>query len=408
MIKQTAVCAIDIGDSAIIASLAVINRNGKIESLQTEEIVSRGFDNGIINDVSSLSDSIHEAMQALKDKTKTKINEAIVNISGNNIICRNSSATIPLLEKGSKLISKSDIVKVNKQARLLGLNLEEEILHEFIQNYSIDNYGEVKNPLGLYGRKISVKLYLIVCKADYISNLVSALNQAGLEVKRLAFSGYASSLAVLTKEETQNGCVLVSIGKNISELLFFKDGSLRLVDILPLGGNIITENIASKLKLSWELAEELKISYVSALEDDIKGDEEILIKKVSTYRPVKRKVIVEGCKDVIYKFVDNIKAKIDDSSLREQMESGVIITGGGSLLHGLLELIESRVGLPTRLGKVRNISLPSSKNPQYSTAIGLIYYYIDKIFSKKDPIQKSNNIFDNIVEKVKNLYQEYF
>jgi cell division protein FtsA len=408
MIGQRSICAIDIGDSKITAALAKIGRKGKLDSVFTEETISRGLRNGVISDVSSLSDTIQNTIQALKNRTKINISEVIININGNNIICRHSRATVPLIEKGNKLISNSDVKKVNKQARILGMNIDEELIHEFVQSYTIDNYEEIKNPLGLYGRKISVDLYMIISKTSYISNIVEVLNQAGLELRNLAFSGFVSGLAVLTKEEMQKGCILVNIGAILTEILFFREEVLRHVEILPIGGNKITESITSRLKISWELAEELKKSYVVVFDNEIKEDEEILIKKVSTYKPVKRKQIIAICKDAVDELVEMIKDKIDHSPFKEQLSAGVIITGGGSLLHGLLELIELKIGIPTRLGKIKNISIISSKNPQYSTVIGLIYYYIDTFLAKRNPIQKGKNFFSLLTEQIKYLYQEYF
>ncbi|MFH1655104.1 MAG: cell division protein FtsA [Candidatus Omnitrophota bacterium] len=408
MITHRQICAIDIGSSKIISVLAKVNRKARLDSFHIEEAASSGIDNGRVSDVSALADSIQNVIQALKNKTKATINQAVININGNNISCRHSKATVPIVERGSKIISARDIDKVKRQARLLGLNLEEQVVHEFAQNYSIDNYGEVKNPLGLYGRKISVDLYLIISKTNYIDNILEALNQAGIEVRSLVFSGLASSLAVLNNEEMEKGCILIDIGADLTELLVFKDGSLKLIENLPIGGNRITQSIASKLNISFELAEELKKSYAIAIKDEVKEDEEILVKKVSTYSPIKKRLIADACQQPINKLITMIKEKIDKIPFKDQIAGGVIITGGGSLLHGLLELIELKIGMPTRLGKVRNISLVSSKNPQYSCAIGLVYYFINNYLAKRSLLKQGSNFLGLLSERLKYLYQEYF
>jgi len=408
MIGQKTICAIDLGSSHIVAALAKVNKKGKFDYLHVEEIASKGINNGVVSDIASLSDSIQQIVQSFKNKTKFKIGDVIVNVNGNNVSCRCSQATIPLQERGSKLISENDVKKVKHQARILGLDLEEELLHEFVRSYSIDNYGEVKNPVGLYGRKISVDLYMIISKSSYTDNIVEALSQAGLEVRNLVFSGFASSLSVLTEHELQSGCFLINMGAATTEILFFKNGTLKHVEILRIGGNNITECIASKLKISWELAEELKRSYVSAILEEIRIDEEVLVKKTATYRPIKRKLIAESCKETIDEMIELIREKIDNSSFKDQAESGVIITGGASHLAGLLELVESKVGLSTRLGKVKNVSSAVHKNPKFATVIGLISYYIDNSLLNKHPIQKGKNIIGTLVNQAKYIYQEYF
>lgn len=408
MITRKQIFAIDIGSSKIIAVLAKISRKGKIESFYIEEASSSGIDNGRISDVSALSDSVHNVIAALKNKTKMKISQAIINISGNNIVSRHSKVMVPIAERGSKIITEKDIEKVKKQARLLGLNLEEQVIHEFVENYSIDNYGEVKNPLGLYGRKIFIDLYMIISKTNYIDNILEVLDHAGIEVRNLVFSGLASSLAVLSEEEMQKGCILIDIGAYLTEIMVFKDGALKQLENLPMGGNKITENIASKLNISPELAEELKKSYATALKDEITEDEEILVKKASTYSPIKKRLIAEACTVPVNKLIDLIKEKINKISFKDQITGGLIITGGGSLLPGLLELIELKIGITTRLGKVRNVSLASSKNPQYSCAIGLIYYFIKNNLLRQSPSLQAKNLLSFINEKLKYLYQEYF
>lgn len=408
MIRQRRICAIDLGSSKIILALAKVSKKGKLDSLHIEEVVSRGINNGVITDIASLSEPIQQAVHTLENKTKTKISEVITNINGNNIFCRDSQAIVPLLERGSKLITEGDIRKVKHQARLLGLNLEEDVMHEFVKSYSIDNYGEVKNPVGLYGRKIAIDLYMIISKSSYIDNIVGALNHAGLEVRNMVFSGFASSLAVLTEQELQSGCILINMGAAVTEMLFFKDRKLKHVEILKIGGNKITEAIASKLKIPWELAEELKKAYVTAILDEIRQDEEVLVKKASTYRPIKRKLIAESCKDTIDEMMELIKEKINNSQYKEQSESGIIITGGGSSLAGTLELVESKVGLPTRLGRVKNLPAATYRNPKYATVVGLIYYYLDNLFSPEHPIQKGKNIFESLKYRIRYLYQEYF
>jgi cell division protein FtsA len=315
---------------------------------------------------------------------------------------------VPIAEGGSKIITNRDLEKVKKQARLLGLNLEEQVLHEFVHNYSIDNYGEVKNPVGLYGRKIFIDLYMIISKTSYIDNILEVLNQTEIEVRSLVFSGLASSLAVLSDEDMQKGCILIDIGAYLTEIMFFKDGALKQVENLPIGANKITENIASKLNVSLELAEELKKSYATALKDEIREDEEILVKKVLTYSPIKKRLIAEACVIPVNKLNEMIKDKINKISSKDQIPGGVIITGGGSLLPGLLELIELKVGIPTKLGKIRNISIALSKNPQYSCVIGLIYYFIKNVLCRQGSFSESKNLFGFISERLKYLYQEYF
>jgi len=408
MIGQKVINVIDIGSSNIIAALARIDRRGRIISLEIAESESKGIDKGLIIDLEKLTDSIQLTIRKLESKSKMKICDVYININSRYVTTRHSYAAIPLVDKTNRIITHTDIDKVNNQARLLGLKLEEKLIHEFSQSYTIDDYNKVRNPLGLYGRKLEVDLYMIVAKISQIDNLVKSVNQAGLEVVDIELSGLADSLALLEAREREYGCVLINIGAGVTEILIFKDDIVREIEILPFGGNDITHAIVSKLKIPFGLAEDLKKSYGLASSKDIEHDREVLIKQDSSYKPIQQKLICELIESELDRLISLIKAKIDSSTYREKMNSGVIITGGSVLLSGFLEKIESELKLPVRFGRVKNVNFASSKMPLYATAVGLVYYGINASINKYSKILGSKGFIFRFLNKVKEIYQEYF
>jgi len=408
MIGQKIIASIDIGTSSIVAALAKTDHRGKMISLDISESKSKGIDKGLIADLEKLTDSIQSAVNRLQSKSKTKIHNVYININGDHITTRHSHAAIPLVEKTNRIIGLGDTRKIDNQARLLGLKLEEKIIHDFLQGYAVDGYNKVKNPLGLHGRKLEVDLYLIVSKISQIDNLVKSVNQVGLEIADVVLSGLASSLAILDEKEKSDGCILIDIGAGITEILIFKENILRQVDILSFAGNDITEAIASKLKLPFELAEDLKKSYGAASSKGVKQNKEVLIKQNSSYKPIQQKLICELIELKVNQLISLIKTKIDNSAYREQINSGIVITGGSALLSGLLERIELELNLPVRVGRIKNVNFASSKMPLYATTIGLIRYGIDASTNRVSKFLSDKNFFFRFLNKVKEVYQEYF
>ena len=408
MIGYKIINAIDIGASNIVAVSANVDRSGRILSLDIAESKSQGIEKGLVTDLEKLTNSIQRTIRKLQSKSKTKIYDAYININGNYITTRHSCAAIPLAEKANKVITASDIRKVESQARLLGVKLEEEVIHEFPQSYTVDGYNKVKNPLGLHGRKLEVDLYLLVAKISQVENLIKSVNQSGLEVADVELSGLAGSLAVLSKKERQEGCILVDIGAGATEVLIFKDSILRELEVLPFGGDEITDVIASKLRLSFVLAQDLKKSYGSVNSKDVPDSKEVLIKQNYSYKPIKQKMICELIETKIDRLLALLQTKLDSSLYRERINSGIIIVGGTTLLSGLLEKIELELKLPVRAGRIKRINLPSSKMSLYATAIGLIHYGINASLKRNSRLFSNQNLLFRFFSKVKEVYREYF
>ncbi len=183
----------------------------------------------------------------------------------------------------------SDIEKVNEQARILGSSLQEEIIHQIPHSYTIDSTDNILNPVGLYSHRLEVDLYLVNAKLSFIQSLTRVVNQAGYEIKDLFFSGLATSEAVFDKELKKGINIICDIGSDITELLIFEDGILKNIEILPIGGDDLTEQLQNILKIPYDLAEGIKRSYANLGEHaKISQDREILIKKNNIYKPIKQ------------------------------------------------------------------------------------------------------------------------
>jgi len=304
------------------------------------------------------------------------------------------------------VISKFDLRKVQAQAKLLGVNLDEEIIHDFPQWYKVDDINTSINPAGLIGRKIETSLLLLTAQASRVRNLTKAVHQAGFEVNSVAFSGFAASDVAVEKSDKTLGLALVDIGANITSVIFFKDGIVGDIQFIPWGGNYVTQAIAERLSLTVDLAEDIKKTHAVASRTnpaDVSG--EILVKREKNYIPIRRESVIEAVNWEIENFLTHLETVVKGSHLYHQLNKGIVMVGGGSLLTGAIERIEERINTPVRMGA----ATPGLNNAAvYAASIGLGRMHYLKKKEESIGIRTPLNFKDKIVNSVKELCQEYF
>ena len=402
-------CGLDIGHRSIKAGLV---KTGKSDDsftvLGVSESKTKGFKNTSVTDLGELSECIHAALQNLWRKTGCKLNDVQLGVGGSLVGSQFSAAMIPLVDKGSKVITFMDIKKAIRQAQFLGLKVDEEVLHDFPQYYKVDDINIALNPLGLYGRKLEVNLLLITANITRIQNIVKAVNQAGYEAENLFFSSYAASLVSLTEQVKKTGGVLIDIGSEVTTFLMFKNGILKYFTEMSIGGENITKCIAQAFGLPRDLAEEIKESHAMAAIPSENINEEILIKNDTSYLSVKRQKLCQAIEIEVEKLVLSIKEAIQQCPLADQINSGIIMTGGGTLLPGLIERVEKQVTLPVSLGKIFMTNTGISNIAIFLNAIGLAQ--TGYLSSLKFPLSgdRKEHWTRSLCDRVRELYQEYF
>jgi cell division protein FtsA len=289
--------------------------------------------------------------------------------------------------------------------------------------YALDSKGEIANPLGLYGRRLGVDLYLICSKLASVQNLAHVISQSGYEIKDVLFSGLATSSVVFDfARESKNGLnLLCDIGSDVTELVVFRDGLLKDMQILPSGGDDFTRDLADTLKIPFLLAEDIKKSYgVIGDPEKIPEDKEVLVKKENFYNPIKQKVVCE---------ILTSRAEGVSSALRQSVEKMVntaeinnfVVCGRGVLLEGFLEMLEKNLQVRMKFGRIldadmatlagKNDLLTGQKYLTYITAMGMVCHTLrlGRQF-KGDPLvsHPGQNPAIRAINKIKEVYQEYF
>jgi cell division protein FtsA len=412
------ICALDIGSSKISACVVKIQKR-RISDLYLESAASKGVKDGVITDSISLISSIEKLIKSLKAKSGVNIKFLQANISGEDILTKHSRAIIPLAERGNKVITVSDMQRVNEQARVLGSSLDEEIIHIIPSSYSIDSKSNISNPLGLYSHKLEVDLFLICGKLSSVETLRRVVNQAGYEIRGLSFSGLATSRAVFDKASKEGLSVFCDIGSDITEILIFRDGLLKDIEILSLGGNKLTSQLQESMKVPFDLAEDIKRSY-GMIGDTEKLDEnkEILVKKSDFYKPIKQKMVSEIVSAGAKLMCLEIKEAVEKKTPLYEINNFVVV-GRSLLLEGFIETLETTLGVAIKLGRIanpdiyvlakENSELSGQKYLAYLTPIGMICETLESKPIGILPLhQPAKNLLIKAVNRVKEVYQEYF
>jgi cell division protein FtsA len=406
MSKLQYFCGLDLGTHTMKASIVRARDEDNLDLLGVFETRATGFQEASISDITELAECIQRTVQGVMQKTGIKINAVQLGVNGSFLTSRRSSAVIPLIESGTKVISKFDLRKVEAQSKLLGVNLDEEIIHDFPQWYKVDDVNTSINPAGLIGRKIESSLLLLTANSLRVRNLTKAVHQAGFEVNSVAFSGYAASDVAVDKTDKTLGCALVDIGANITSVIFFKNGIVGDVQFIPWGGNYVTQSIAERLSLTVDLAEEIKKTHAMASgtnQKEVSG--EILVKREKSYFPIRRELVCEAVNWEIENFLTHLETVVKGSPLYHQLNKGIVMVGGGSLLSGAIERIEEHINTTVRMGA----STPGLNNSaMYAASIGLGRLHYLKKKEESIGVKSSMHFKDKIVNSVKELCQEYF
>ncbi|WKW46961.1 cell division protein FtsA [Myroides sp. JBRI-B21084] len=380
MNKENIAVGLDIGTTKIVAMVGKRNEYGKLEILGIGNAKSLGVKRGVVNNITQTIQSIQHAVAQASAESGYKINDVVLGIAGQHIRSIHHQEYITR-DKPETVISELDIDKLIAQVQKLNMLPGEEIIHVLPQEFKVDEEGGIKEPIGMYGRRLEASFHVVVGQSASIRNAGRCVKDSGLELSGLTLEPLASSDAVLSQEEKEAGVALIDIGGGTTDLAIFKDGIIRHTAVIPFGGNIITEDIKEGCSIIEKQAEQLKIRFGSAWPGENKDNEivsipglrgqeakEISLKNLS-------KIIHARVVEIIDMVFSEIKAYGYDNP-RKKLIAGIVLTGGGSELKHIKQLVEYITGIDTRIGYPNeHISGESAKlvsRPLFATAVGLM------------------------------------
>lgn len=390
---------LDIGTTKIVAIIGKKNEYGKIEVLGIGKSKSLGVHRGVVNNITQTIKSIQQAVEEAEANSGLKIGSVVVGIAGQHIRSLQHSDYITRPDS-EEVINEDDLDKLCNQVYKLVMLPGEEIIHVLPQEYKVDGQAEIKEPIGMYGGRLEANFHVVVGQVSSIKNVGRCIKSAGLDLGNITLEPLASSDAVLSKEEKEAGVALIDIGGGTTDLAIFKDGIIRHTAVIPFGGGVITEDIKEGCSIIEKQAELLKIKFGSAWPGENKDNEIVSIPGLRGREP--KEITLKNLSKIIHarvvEIIEQVYVEIKNYGHEEQKKkliAGIVLTGGGSQLKHLKQLVEYITGMDTRIGfpneHLAGDSDSEIASPLYATAVGLLMNAVKNEAKIKMDAQLRNN-----------------
>ncbi len=378
---------LDIGTTKIVAMSGVKNEYGKTQILGQGKSVSLGVHRGVVNNITQTIQSIQQAIQEAEQSSGEKISSVTVGIAGQHI--RSLQHSDYITRANSELvIDEGDIERLINQVHKLVMLPGEEIIHVLPQEFKVDGQAEIKEPIGMYGGRLEANFHVVVGQVSSIRNIGRCIKSAGLDLEGITLEPLASANAVLSSEEKEAGVALIDIGGGTTDLAIFRDGIIRHTAVVPFGGNVITEDIKEGCSIIEKQAELLKIKFGSAWPGENKDNEIVSIPGLRGRDP--KEITLKNLSKIIHarvvEIIEQVYVEIKNYGHEEQKKkliAGIVLTGGGSQLKHLKQLVEYITGMDTRVGYPNeHLAGDSDKeitSPLFATSVGLVMDGLQRI-----------------------------
>jgi cell division protein FtsA len=372
---DTIIVGLDLGTTKVCAIVGELKETGQVDIIGIGISPSHGLKKGVVVNIDSTVESVKKAVEEAELMAGVEIQSVYVGISGSHIKGINSRGVVAIKNKE---VGPSDMARVIDAARAVNIPMDQQILHVLPQEFIIDDQDGIKDPLGMFGVRLEAKVHIITGARTSIQNIEKSCHRAGLHVNDLVLQPLASSRAVLTTEEQDLGAVVVDIGGGTTDVALFLEGSLWHTEVLPIGGNHLTNDIAIGLRTPSSEAEKIKIRYGCALSSLVKHEETLDVPSVGGRPPrlLSRQILSEIIEPRVEELFGMVQQRLKKTGFEDMFASGIVLTGGTALMEGLPEAAERFLGLPIRRGAPRNIGglMDVVNSPIYATGVGLVLF----------------------------------
>lgn len=422
MKDSSIVVGIDIGTSKVASIVAQVH-DEKVNILGVSEIPSKGIRKGQIVDIEDVSGSINQALDVAERMAGYSIDRVFTSISGVHIESKNNKGIVAISQPEGEIV-QMDVDRVLEVAGAVSVPSSKAIIHVLPKSFTVDGESNIKDPIGMTGVRLEVDTHIITANSTSVRNIDKVLqNEAGVGLNALVFSGFASSLAVLTETEKELGVVLVDIGAGITNICVFVESALCYSAVIPVGAKHITNDLAIGLRVSLESAEKIKL-YLSknySKKEKLEKDEsdEVDLSSLDLpedLRKVSHKTLTEGIiRPRLNEIFTMVGIELKRSGYITQTPAGLVITGGGAKTVGSVESAKRMLSMPVRIGYPYGISglTDDVEDPTFATAVGLIMFGKRfRIESSGGPLGDFMPSFNvksagNILGKIKKLLKSF-
>jgi cell division protein FtsA len=383
MAKNRIVASIEMGSSKIttlVGQVAIDEVSGEssINIIGAAASESKGIKKGQIVDIDEAVEATISSVEAAERMAGYNLEKAYVALGGAHMHSQNSHGVVAISNPDGEIV-QSDVERVIEAASAVSLPASREVIHVLPKEYIVDGEAGVRDPIGMSGVRLEVDTHIVSAGAAAIKNLRKAVNEVGIQIEELVFSGLASAEAVLSPTEKELGCVCVDIGAGTTSIAVYTDGSLSYSGVIPVGAKNVTNDLAIGLRVSLETAEKIKIALSAKKRKDKEESDEMDLESlgVTEIKKISEKTLLEGIiRPRLNEIFTMVRIELEKENLAHMVPSGAVITGGGAETAGVIDSAKRMLSLPVRIGVPRGVGglIDDIMNPAYATGIGLIIY----------------------------------
>lgn len=407
---KSLIVGLDIGTSKVVAMVGEVLPDGEIEIIGYGCHPSKGLKKGVVVNIEATVQSIQRAVEAAELMAGCQIHSAYAGIAGSHISSLNSHGIVAI-EDGE--VSHVDIERVIDAAKAVAIPADQKILHVLPQEFMIDNQDGIRDPIGMSGVRLECRVHIVTGAVSAAQNIVKCVKQCGLEVSDIILEQLASSYAVLTEDEKELGVCLVDIGGGTTDIAIFADGAIAHTAVIPIAGDQVTNDIAVALRTPTKSAENLKLQYGSAMMRKVEMVEEAVMVSSPAGDDYGREASLQNLAEVIQsrysELFSLVQAELRRSGFEDSVASGIVLTGGGSNMPGLIELAEQVFHMPVRQGKPQYVKgfEEITNDAKFATSIGLLFYSLQQQESTTSHKRVGSNL-KGLVSRMKGWFKGNF
>jgi cell division protein FtsA len=402
------IVGLDVGTSKIAAIVAEVKPEGGFEIIGMGSHPSRGLKKGVVVNIETTVNAIQRALEEAELMADCKIREVYTGIAGSHIRSFNSQGMVAVKDKE---VALADIERVVDTARAVQIPNDQQILHVLNQEFIIDGQEDVREPLGMSGVRLEVKVHIVTGAVSAAQNIVKCVRRCGLEVRDLVLQPLASAMAVISDDEKDLGAALVDIGGGTSDLVVYTHGAIRHTAVIPIAGDQITNDIAMALRTPTKDAEDIKERYGCALSQLADPQDMVEVPGLGERdtRQLSRKTLAEVIEPRVEELYSLVQTELRRSGYEELLSSGVVITGGSSVMQGMVELGEEIFHMPVRVGypAYHGALAEAVRHPRHSTGVGLLLAGMQQL-RNREIARMSAGSFRQVLERMKTWFTGNF
>lgn len=382
MSKENIIIGLDLGTSQIRTIVAQVQGDdSRPLVLGVGAAVSAGISNGVVVDMEETISAINKSKEEAERIAGVPVEHAYVSINGKHITSQFSKGVVAVSRADGE-ISEEDVNRVINAAQAVSVPNNKEIINVIPCSYTIDGQDQIKYPVGMNGVRLEVSAVLVEGAAPFIKNLEKCVQQrCGIEIDDLIFAPMAAAKSVLSRRQKELGVVLVDLGKETTGISVYEDGNILGMKVIPVGSGHITNDIAIGLRTSIDVAERIKLEYGHAIPSEIDKNEQINIREIDSaeegvFKRYYVSEIIEARVEEIFSLVDEELKRLEKSGM---LPAGVVVTGGGAKLPGIVGLAKKVLRLPAQIGYPMEMNGVVDKidDPEFATSVGLILWDAD-------------------------------